>query len=67
MTELITLKGRCGKELQGKLWKQGGTAKCPGHWSFNTYPRPSVLDLQRDVWRSCEGCESIKNGGGGTE
>ncbi|MHA1286053.1 MAG: hypothetical protein ACTSPB_01495 [Candidatus Thorarchaeota archaeon] len=59
-TETFTIKGRCGKILHGKIWKQGGTLKCPNHWSFNTYPKPSIEDLRQDMLTCCKDCEELK-------
>ena len=59
MSEPITLRGVCGKIIKGKLWKQGGSMKCPTHWSFITYPKPERIDLWRDINSLCRGCESI--------
>ena len=64
-TEIIKLKGCCGREIVGKVWKQGGTAKCPGQWSFNTYPKPTQQDLQEDVISLCRDCESLASKGAG--
>ena len=67
MSMPVTLKGRCGKELEGKVWKQGGSVKCPDHWTVNTYPKPSITKLFEIVWDNCEGCGSINNGGVGSK
>ena len=60
MSEKITVHGRCGKELTCKLWKQGGSVKCPEKgWSIVSYPRPSELQIYQDIMDLCEGCPSI--------
>jgi len=63
MSEKIKRAGMCGKELHGKLWKGGGSLKCPEEWSVVIYPRPNMLRLIGVVWEECEGCKkaSIKS------
>lgn len=60
MSEEFTVIAQCDKPLTAKIWKQGGTAKCPGRWSFNTYPKPSLADLRMDIYRMCQNCEELK-------
>lgn len=57
LSRTITLKGSCGKELKGKVWKQGCSVKCPDEWSIIIYPQQELFELQQEVWRCCEGCD----------
>ena len=62
MSEPIDIKGRCGKPMVGKLWKQGGSIKCEeGGTSLVSYPRPTKIQIMQDVIEICDGCESIKS------
>jgi len=57
MSEKVTVLGACGLKLEGKLWKQGGSVKCPKRdLGLTRYPRPiyGVLGIVRDL---CPGCE----------
>lgn len=60
MSESIEITAPCGIKLKGKLWKQGGSIKCPEYWSFVTYPKPEYFDLYRDMRSLCEGCEKLE-------
>ena len=59
MSQGIIFKGRCGREIRAKVWKGGGTAKCPDHWTFNTYPAPSDHELAEKIYWACSNCESL--------
>lgn len=52
--------GGCGKTIIAKIWKQGGTIKCPDHWTMNTYPMPTLQKPREDVFRFCSTCEDRK-------
>jgi len=62
MSERIEVKGRCGKLLDAKVWKQGGSVKCKERgWSIVCYPKPTPIQISQDVIEICEGCESIES------
>ena len=59
-SEKIEVKGRCGKLLDAKLWKQGGSVKCKERgWSVVSYPKPTAIQISQDVIEICEGCPMI--------
>ena len=50
MSERIEVKGRCGKLLDAKVWKQGGSVKCKDRgWSIVCYPKPTSIQISQDV------------------
>ncbi len=57
MSEVHLIKARCGYSVTVKIWKQGGSAKCPGHWSFNTYPKPTLSSIKVDIDLMCKNCD----------
>ena len=60
-SEKILIKGRCGKHLQGTLWKQGGSVKCKERgWSIVSYPKPTQIQITQDVIEICDGCPLIE-------
>ena len=57
MSEPIEVKGRCGKLLAAKIWKQGGSVKCKERgWSIVSYPKPTKIQISMDVIDICFGC-----------
>jgi len=57
MSEPIEVKGRCGKLLDAKVWKQGGSVRCKERgWSIVSYPKPTAIQISMDVIEICEGC-----------
>ena len=59
-SEKIEVKGRCGKLLDAKLWKQGGSVKCKERgWSIVSYPKPTKIQISMDVMDICDGCSMI--------
>lgn len=61
-SEIIKVHGRCGKELEFKLWKQGGSVKCSGYGAINHYPKPDELQIYFIISDLCEGCSMIVDG-----
>jgi len=59
MSETVKIITPCGQVITGKVWKQGGSFKCPDNWAVNTYPRPDTERIIKIVRRECQGCEKI--------
>jgi len=59
MSETFSVQGRCGRFLDGKIWKQGCSIKCGiSGSSIVSYPKPTAIQISMDVMEICEGCES---------
>lgn len=56
MSEKLKVFGICGLELEGKIWKHGGSIKCQKRdLGFTRYPKPKhgVFELVRDLCADC--------------
>ena len=64
MSTPIEVKGRCGKFLDAKVWKQGGSVRCKERcWSLVSYPKPTKIQISMDVIEICEGCPFLDKKG----
>ena len=55
MTEQYTIVGKCLGEITVKIWKQGGSVKCPDQ-TTNTYPKPSQFRINQIISDACLSC-----------
>ena len=57
MSEGFSMQGRCGRYLEGKTWRNGGSLKC-SILGVNvvSYPKPEAVRLCQIANEICDGC-----------